>query len=280
MVAATNDVIQLLSDRTAIAAVRMHYSSLSSGATYNGTVNWIDLGALDPASPAFEFNKQITDVMTGSPMTIKQRHITQWDGNMSGEIIDYNDNAINAVIGTTTGLDYTLALTGQTTVAAGVSTDTQVIVTAGTGLAAGDRVRVELGNSLFTWYEVKIIQSVVADPTPATTSTVTLEYPLSEIPTSGADFQKVTQVKNIIGGNKLRDYQMRVIASFNDDSTMVIHAPKGNFTSPVTPNYGDGTTIAKIPVTFGIIGTSTTVPGFTGKQVVLANHYAFYPAST
>ena len=96
-----NDVVQELMDRTAIASVRAHYATTTSGATFDGTDDWIDLGTVSPGSPSFEFGKETTDVFTGSPSSIKFRHITQWNGTMGFDIIDYNDNAINVSIGTT-----------------------------------------------------------------------------------------------------------------------------------------------------------------------------------
>ena len=281
MVAATNDVIQLLADRTALAACRMHYSTTTSGATFSGTSGWVDLGAIDPASPAFDFNKNITDVMTGSPMTVKQRHINSMDGTMSAEIVDYNDNAFNVGIGTEIAPQYTYGATGQTTVlAASTPTRSVIEVTDGDGIAVGDWLAVELGSAAFTWQEVKQVIRVTPATLPATDAEIEFFGTLSEAPVPGADVKKVTRVDNIIGGNKLKDYQLRVVASFNDASTMVIHAPKGNFTAPINPNMGDGTSVVRIPVSFGVLGVATTVAGFTAPQVTLATHYAYYPAST
>lgn len=278
MAAATNDVVQLLADRTAIAACRMHYSPSNSTATYAGTDLWTDLGALDPSSPAFDFTKNILDVQTGSPMTTKARHITSYEGSISAEIIDYNDNAINATIGTTVGFEITGAAGyTPTTTAAGTLTATAFTVTDATDLVVGDRVSVELGTSAYTWTEIKKIRQIVPGSAPA--AVIHIEGSLSQAPIAGADINKVAEVKNIMGGNALKEYQMRMVCSFNDDSTMVIHAPKGNFTGPISPNMGDSASLAKIPVQFGVIATPSTVSGFTGLQVTLANHYAFYPNS-
>jgi len=275
MVAATNDVVQLLSDRTAISAVRFHYSTTTSGATYNGTSNWVDLGALDPASTGFEFNKTITDVMTGAPMTIKQRHITEYTGQMSADVIDYNNNAFNATVGTTVGMEIVSPMGWtDTTIATGASTRSHLFLTSITGLAVGDRIAVELGNASFTWFEDKEIIAITPGTAPA--GEVDVYGTFSEIPAVGADVKLVDHIDNLIGGNLLRDYQMRSVASFNDGSTMIIHAPKGNFTGPISPNFGDGSNVAKIPVQFGLIGVAGTVSGFTCPQVKLATHYAFY----
>lgn len=275
MVAATNDVVQLLSDRTAISAVRFHYSTTTSGATYNGTSNWVDLGALDPASTGFEFNKTITDVMTGAPMTIKQRHITEYTGQMSADVIDYNNNAFNATVGTTVGMEIVSPMGWtDTNIAAGASTRSHLFLTSITGLAVGDRIAVELGNASFTWYEDKEIIAITPGTAPA--GEVDVYGTFSEIPAVGATVKLVDHIDNLIGGNLLRDYQMRSVASFNDGSTMIIHAPKGNFTGPISPNFGDGSNVAKIPVQFGLIGVAGTVSGFTCPQVKLATHYAFY----
>ena len=127
MVAATNDGVQLLSDRAAIATVRFHYSTPTSGATFNGTSNWVDLGALDPSSPAFEFNKDITQVITGAPRTVKQQFINMWSGKISGSVLDYTDNAFNAAIGTNVGFTITSPMGWvDTTVNAGASTTSLV----------------------------------------------------------------------------------------------------------------------------------------------------------
>lgn len=275
MVAATNDVVQLLSDRTAIASVRFHISTTTSGATYDGTDNWLDVGALDPASPAFEFNKEITDVMTGSPMTIKQRHITQYNGTMSADVIDYNDNAFQFSVGTNVQSTITSPMGWtDTTVAAGMSTRSLIFVTDVSDLSVGQWIAVELGNAAWTWYETRKILAITPGTAPA--GQVQIQGTLSQIPAVGADIQLVDQVATLIGGNLLEDYQARSINSFNDGSTMVIYAPKGNFTGPISPNYGDGSTVARIPLEFGLIGTSGTVAGFTCPQVTLATHYAFY----
>lgn len=276
MVAATNDVVQLLADRTAIASVRFHYSTTTSGATFSGTSNWIDLGALDPSSPAFEFNKDIAAVMTGSPMTTKQQHITQWNGKMSGQVIDYNDNAFNAAVGTSVNFTIVSPMGWvDVTVAAGASTTSLVFLSDVTTepIAVGDWLAFELGNASFTWYEIRKVIAITPGVSPL--GSVTLQGTLSQIPTVGATVKLVSYVSNLIGGNSLATYQMRAIASFNDGSTMVIHAPRGNFTGAISPNYGDGTKPVYIPLEFGILGTSSTVPGFTCPQVTLATHYAY-----
>lgn len=275
MVAATNDVVQLLADRSALATVRFHISTTTSGATYDGTSNWVDLGAVDPASPAFDFNKTVADVMTGTPMTIKQRHITEYQGTMSAELIDYTDNGINATIGTNVPFEITSPMGWtDTTVAAGTSTRSHLFVTDVSGLAVGDRIAVELGNASYTWYEIRKIQAITPGTSPA--GEVDIQGTFSEIPAVGATIKLVESVKNTVGGNTLLDYQGRAVASFNDGSTMVIYAPKGNFTGTMSPNFGDGIAPVKIPIEFGLIGTSGTVAGFTCPQVVLAYHYAFY----
>jgi hypothetical protein len=274
MVSATNDVVQLLADRTAIASVRFHYSTTTSGATFAGTSNWVDMGALDPASPGFEFNKEIAQVMTGSPMTVKQQHITQWSGTMSGEVIDYNDTTFQASVGT--NLDFSVESPMgwvDTTVAAGASTRSHLFLTDVSDLAVGDWIVLELGNASFTFFESRKILAITPGTSPA--GEVDLQGTLSQIPAVGADVIKVDYIATIIGGNSLRDYQMRSIASFNDGTTMVIHAPKGNFTGAISPNFGDGSSPVRIPVEFGILGTSSTVPGFTCPQVTLATHYAY-----
>lgn len=276
MVAATNDAVQLLSDRTAIVAVRFHYSTTTSGATFDGTTNWTDLGALDPASPAFDLNKEITDVMTGAPMTVKARHINQYNGTMSAEVIDYNPVTFRATIGTTIQNVITSPM-GWTDVAVdmGASTRSLIYVDDITGLAVGDRIAVELGDTAYSWFEDKTIIAIVAGGV-ANEGTVEIEGTLSEIPAVGADIKLVENIETIIGGNTLQDYQMRSVASFNDGSTMVIHSPKGNFTGAISPNYGDGTTVARIPIEFGLIGVSATLAGSSCPQVKLASHYAFY----
>lgn len=277
MVAATNDVIQLLASRTAIASSRLHISTTTSGATYAGTSNWVDLGASDPGSTTFEATKEIVDVMTGSPMTIKQRHITQYNGTVSAEILDYTDNALNAQIGTLVGSTITSPMGWtDTVVAAGASTRSLVYVAdvvAGP-IAAGDHLAFELGNASYTWFETRRVLAVAVTASPI--GTVTLQGQLSEIPAVGADVKKVASVANIIGGNSLREYQLRMINSFNDGSTMVLHVPKGNFTGSINPNYGDSASPVRIPLEFGMIGTPTTVGGFTCDQVTLATHYAYY----
>lgn len=275
MVAATNDAVQLLSDRTAIVAVRFHYSTTTSGATFDGTTNWTDLGALDPASPAFDLNKEITDVMTGAPMTVKDRHINQYNGTMSAEVIDYNPTTFRATIGTTIDNVITSPMGWtDTDVAMGASTRSLLFVTDVSGLAVGDRIAVELGDTAYTWYEDKTIIAITPGTAPA--GTVEIEGTLSEIPAVGATIKLIENIETIIGGNTLQDYQMRSVASFNDGSTMVIHSPKGNFTGAISPNYGDGTTVARIPIEFGLIGVSATLPGSSCPQVKLASHYAFY----
>lgn len=275
MVAATNDVVQLLADRSALATVRFHISTTNSGATYDGSSNWVDLGAVDPASPAFDFNKSVADVMTGTPMTIKQRHITEYQGTMSAELIDYTDNGINATIGTNVPFEITSPMGWtDTTVAAGASTRSHLFLTSITGLSVGDRIAVELGNASYTWFEMRKITAITPGTSPA--GEVELQGTLSQIPAVGADIKLVEEVKNTIGGNILLDYQARAVASFNDGSTMVIYAPKGNFTGTMSPNFGDGTSPVKIPIEFGLIGTAGTLPGFNCPQVVLAYHYAFY----
>lgn len=274
MVAATNDVVQLMANRGAIATVRFNYSTTTSGATFAGTSNWIDLGVLDPASPGFEFNKDIAQIMTGAPMTVKQQFITQWTGTMSGEVLDYTDNAFNASIGTS--LDFSIESPMgwvDTTVAAGASTRSHLFVTDVSDVAVGDWIAVELGNASFTWYESRKITAITPGTAPA--GEVDIQGTFSQIPAVGADVILVDYISNLIGGNSLRDYQMRAVASFNDGTTMVIHAPKGNFTGAASPNYGDSQTPVRIPVEFGILGTSTTVPGFTCPQVTLATHYAY-----
>lgn len=273
MVAITNDVIQELMDSTAIAAVRFHFSTLTSGATYDGTTNWVDLGALDPASPSFDFNKEITDVMTGAPMTVKDRHITQLSGTMSAEVIEYNDQAFHATIGTT--LDMTINSPmgwTDTDVAAGTSTRSHLFVTDVSGLSVGDVIAVELGDTAFSWYEAKRITAITPGTAPA--GEVDVKGTFSEIPAVGATIKLVDNIKQVIGGNSLQDYQMRSVASFNNGDTMVIHAPKGNFTGAISPNYGDGATPVRIPLEFGLIGTADTT--YTCPQVVLANHYSYY----
>lgn len=274
MVAATNDVVQLLNDRAAIASVRFHYSTTTSGATFAGTSGWVDMGALDPASPGFEFNKEIAQVMTGSPMTTKQQFITQWSGTMSGEVIDYNDTTFQASVGTNLTFDVESPMGWtNTTIAAGASTVSHLFVTDVLSLSVGDWIVVELGNTAFTWFESRKILAITPGISPA--GEVDIQGTFSQIPAVGADVILVDYIATIIGGNSLRDYQMRAIASFNDGTTMVIHAPKGNFTGAISPNYGDGATPVRIPIEFGILGTSSTVPGFTCPQVTLATHYAY-----
>lgn len=267
-----NDVIQELSDRTAVGTVRAHYSTDTSGATFDGSTDWVDLGALNPGSPAFDLNKTIVDVPTGTPSTIKARHITSYAGTMSFEIIDYNDNAMNTAIGTSVGLEYVPATVSpaNVTVVAGASTRSTVFLFTTTNIAVEDRLKFTLGTN-FIFNEVKSVKAV-----DTTASTVTLDGTLSEIPAVGTFATKLKRVTAIIGGNKLKDYQLRMIASFNDNSFMVLHSAKGNFTGNINPNYADGNAIVKIPMQFGLIGSGETVSGFTRKQVVLAKHHAFY----
>jgi hypothetical protein len=277
MVSANNDVVQLLRDRTAIASSSFHFSPVTSGATFDGSTNWTDMGTLDPGSPSMALNKEITDVMTGSPMTNKQQHINAYNGTMGGEIIDYNNTAFNATIGTTVNMTINSPM-GWTDVEidTGTHTRTSFDIDDVSALAVGDRIAVELGDALYTWFEDKEIASIVPDATPATSGTVTIKGQLSEAPIAGAAVKKVESIANLIGGNTLREYQARMLFSFNDGSTMVVHAPRGNFTGEMSPNPGDGTTVARIPFEFQILGTATTVPGFSCPQVTLATHYAFY----
>lgn len=275
MVAATNDVVQLLADRTAIASVRFHYSTTTSGATFAGTSNWVDMGAADPGSPAFDLNKNITDVMTGSPRTMKEQHINEFTGTMSGKIIDYNDNVFQASVGTTVPFTvYNPMGWTTTTIAAGASTRSHLFVTDVSGLVVGDWISVELGNASFTWYEIRKILAITPGVSPA--GEVDIQGTFSQIPAVGADLDLVDYVETLVGGNTLARYQMRAVASFNDGSTMVIHAPKGSFTGAMSPEYGDGTSVVGIPFTFTMYGQSQTVSGFTCPQVVLATHYAYY----
>lgn len=272
MVDISNDNVQLLAGRTAISSVRFHISSATSGAAFDATTGWIDLGAIDPASPSFEFNKTLVDAKTGSPAVTKQRHISDYEGTMSADIIDYNDIAMNAAIGTTIDPVYNQpAIPVTTAVAAGASTRSLIFVTTGdaTNYAVGDWISVDLGDTAFSWKEVKKVIAVdtVAD-------TLTVQGTLSQVPAVAAAVAKIESVENVIGGNSLRDYQMRVVASFNDQSTMVLHAPKGNFTAPVSPTLGDNGSLAKIPLQFQILGTFFT--NGSCQEVKLASHYAFY----
>lgn len=277
MVAITNDVEHALSDRTAITSVRFHYSTVTSGAAYDAEELWVDLGAVDEGSPAFDLNKDITDVMTGAPKTIKDRHINQYNGTMSCDIIDYSATVFNATIGTDVPNQITSPMGWvDTTVDAGASTRSLIYLVDVSDIAVGDRIAFQLGGSTFSWFEDKKIINVTKDPDPDVTGTVEIEGTLSQIPVSGAEVKKVEVIETIIGGNNLRDYQMRSVASFNDGSTMVIHAPKGNFTGAISPDYGGGDSVAKIPVEFGLIGSSATLPGSSCKQVKLASHYSFF----
>lgn len=275
MVSAANDVVQLLNDRTAIASASFHFSPVTSGAAYDGATLWTNMGNIDPGSPAMALNKEITQVMTGSPMTIKQQHVNQYNGTMSGEIIDYNNTAFNATVGTTLPptIESPMGWT-DTTIAAGASTRSHLFVTDVSGLSVGDRIAVELGTTAYTWYEDKQITAITPGTAPA--GEVDVYGLFSEVPAVGADVILVESIANVVGGNDLRDYQSRMLFSFNDGSTMIIHAPRGNFTGEISPNPGDGSTVAKIPFEFSLLGTSTTVAGFSCPQVTLATHYAFY----
>lgn len=277
MVAITNDVEHALSDRTAITNVRFHYSPVTSGAAYDDSDLWVDLGAVDEGSPAFDLNKEITEVMTGAPRTIKDRHINQYNGTMSCDIIDYSSTVFNATIGT----DIPNQITSPTAwvdvlVDAGASTASVIFLDDVSDIAVGDRVAFQLGGASFTWFEDKKIIRVTPDVSPAVSGQVEIEGTLSQIPVAGSTVKKVESIETIVGGNNLRDYQMRSVASFNDGSTMVIHAPKGNFTGAISPDYGGGDAVAKIPIEFGLIGSSAILPGSTCKQVKLASHYAFF----
>ncbi len=272
-VAAECDNIQELADRTATGSSRAHYSPALSGAAFDDDEDWIDAGAVNAGSPAFDFGKAVTDVMTGNPGSIKSRHIASYSGSMAFELLDYNDNAFNLSVGTQLPSVYIAATTA--TFAATVATGTHTrqvltLTTINTNLKVGNRLKfTALGNNI-EYNEVKEVAGIDG-------TEITLKGTLSEIPTAGVAVTKVRRVDNVIGGNKLKDYQLRMLVSFDDGSFLILHSKKGNFTANTNPNYEDGVNVVKMPLTFGLIGQAETIDGFDSKQLVLARHHQFYP---
>lgn len=236
------------------------------------------LATLSPGDLGFQFNKNLTQVKTGSVRSTKQTHLDEWEGMIGFKSLSMQPLINQVSMGTGMPIDYTAATSAWAdTVDASISTERQIIpVTTGTftNLAKNDRVTIEHGP---TGYKKKYLGIIAAMDAASTPKTITLKHPLKFVPASGDAITKVEDYIFKIGGDTVKDYTVLAQYSLNNDELFQVHAQKVQFTGNLSKeNTAEGLKTGAETI---VLSQAETISGFANQQTVLVTCKCKLPAS-
>lgn len=243
----------------------------SLGLTYTDTTGFVQVGTLSPAGDqSYSVGVDTEEVVTGTPETVKDDLISRLNGEASFMITDLNPHAAKYAMGTTAEIQWTTAgvATAYANTITGSSSTKQVLyVTTADTVVENDILKIELSSGANAYYYPGI---VAAKDT--TANTITLKYPLPEIPVADATVELVGGYSLYHGGNTLQNLTALVQCDFPKGDQHLMEIFKCSATSGFERQMGGA---VKTPITLKMYGTLKDIGSLTDQVTLAATHVQF-----